>query len=700
MADLKMGGFVLDARPDRVDFRDRNYRPPLVSLAPVFPDPAEIAAYLPIYHETSKILDQGSDGACTGFGLAAVINYIVWQRWVERDMPEDERPLHVSPWMLYDNARVYDEWEGEDYSGSSCRGAMKGWHKHGVCKEDLWGRATRSSRRPDPAWETDAALRPLGAYYRIDARSIADIQAAIREVRAIYCSARVHDGWMLKGRQEKTDIAGLPLPVIRIREKITGGHAFALVGYTCDGFIVQNSWGPGWGFKGFALLTYEDWIRNGDDAWVAAMAAPVRLRRQDVAPSGRSAGSLQVTALATGATPAVATPAASALRPWSESQAYAHCVVMGNDGKLLRRLVDTADAQDNLRKVAFDLPAAAIDGGARHLAIFAHGGLNSEEVALQRAMRMGPWFVANGIHPIFVVWRTSLAESLGQIGEDMLAPFLRERDELRSKGLGDLFDSAWKKFQDKVDNAFEVAAEKVVGKAVWTQMKQNAAAAAVRTGGTAQLLAQLGELLATRKVPLHMIGHSAGAILLGHMLDTLGDLQPKTVSLYAPACTMGFAARYYGKALERKKIAASALHVDLLSDENERDDTVGIYGKSLLYLVSRAFEDPRKMPLLGLARCWSDKTKLEAIKASLSVDFAESAAVDIRDWMALARKFGVRSAAVVNRQVITRRPPKQDPIRIDAVHGSFDNNVDVVNATLTRMLGTRPTVPVLDLTNF
>ncbi len=37
-----------------------------------------------------------------------------------------------------------------------------------------------------------------------------------------------------------------------------GGHAVALVGYTPDSFIVRNSWGTGWGDKGFgyASLAY------------------------------------------------------------------------------------------------------------------------------------------------------------------------------------------------------------------------------------------------------------------------------------------------------------------------------------------------------------------------------------------------------------------------------------------------------------
>ena len=34
-----------------------------------------------------------------------------------------------------------------------------------------------------------------------------------------------------------------------------GGHAVALVGYTPDAFIVRNSWGTGWGDKGFAYAS-------------------------------------------------------------------------------------------------------------------------------------------------------------------------------------------------------------------------------------------------------------------------------------------------------------------------------------------------------------------------------------------------------------------------------------------------------------
>lgn len=257
---------TFDVRPDRIDLRDRFYQPKLVSLPSRYPKQDQIEQFLPNY-ANCFVLDQGGEGACTGFGLAAVINYILWRNNNYQVQGLDV----VSPRMLYHMAQLYDEWEGEDYVGSSCRGAMKGWHRHGVCSEALWPYRNNNGQiayvSPAKGWEKDAADRQLGAYYRIDKHSISDLQYAIYEVGSVYCSADVHEGWYLPNTER--------LEIIPFHSTVVGGHAFALVGYTEDGFIVQNSWGPNWGYNGFAILRYDDWLHNGSDAWVAAMGAPM-----------------------------------------------------------------------------------------------------------------------------------------------------------------------------------------------------------------------------------------------------------------------------------------------------------------------------------------------------------------------------------------------------------------------------------------
>ena len=56
-----------------------------------------------------------------------------------------------------------------------------------------------------------------------------------------------------------------------------GGHAFVIVGYTPEGFIIRNSWGDKWGRwdgrPGHAIWTYADWANNVIDAWVVRLSA-------------------------------------------------------------------------------------------------------------------------------------------------------------------------------------------------------------------------------------------------------------------------------------------------------------------------------------------------------------------------------------------------------------------------------------------
>jgi hypothetical protein len=41
------------------------------------------------------------------------------------------------------------------------------------------------------------------------------------------------------------------------KRRAGGGHAVAIVGYTPTHFIIRNSWGVGWGHRGFAYTSYE-----------------------------------------------------------------------------------------------------------------------------------------------------------------------------------------------------------------------------------------------------------------------------------------------------------------------------------------------------------------------------------------------------------------------------------------------------------
>jgi hypothetical protein len=681
MGQFQFAGRLLDARPDRVDFRDRPYLPPLRPLPAEYPSRADINRFFEDYAKT-YVLDQHSEGACTGFGLAALINYTYW-----RYMPGGESqtlPERVSPRMLYELARLYDEWDGEDYDGSSCRGAMKGWHKHGVCRETLWPYGKRFLP-PVNGWAEDATERPLGAYYRVDATSLNDMQAAIHECGAVYASARIHAGWQV-GRVKAIEAAVIP----RRTGDFVGGHAFALVGYDRHGFVVQNSWGADWGYFGFARLSYGDWIEGGFDAWVAASGAPVAVEQATVAFS-----TISLQARATETVRTVAARAAARI-VWDNEDCYEHAVVLGNDGLPLRRLPACQNGADNLRHVLKANVDRAYASGKKKLVLYLHGGLNSEEAGMSRVAVLGPAFERNGIHPVFIVWRTGFGETLKNIVADVF-PKQRERADWTVKEFG---RSALNWLDEQKDRSIELAARIGGGKAVWTEMKENAEFSAEGQGGMRLAAGILDELsVAHPDLAIHVVAHSAGAILYGHLLRRLGKSKAvrfATTTLFAPAATVDFAVGHYGPAFEAGVMPKASLLVHFLDDKLEVADTVGPYGKSLLYLVSRSFEREHKTPLLGLQLAWKnwwDKAvKEDAFNESFDPKRKTSA---LAKWEAIVQKH-----LVGNRNLTAPRVTTGPGKEIAAAHGSFDNDVDIVNATLQRILGVEPAHPVTDLTGF
>src|SRR5574340_120105 len=199
----------LNVKRDSADLRDRQYLPPPRSLPQIFPADDDIMHFMGAYTRAGLILNQGQEGACTGFGLACVINYL---RWRSAGMPK--KLESVSPRMLYHFARRFDEYEGENYDGSSCRGALKGWYHNGVCIESKWPYAAGDNVLPVSGWDSDAVERTLGVYYRIDPQAITDLQAAILEVGAIYASSYTHQGWDTVKTSTQAPASHAHLPVI------------------------------------------------------------------------------------------------------------------------------------------------------------------------------------------------------------------------------------------------------------------------------------------------------------------------------------------------------------------------------------------------------------------------------------------------------------------------------------------------------
>ena len=663
----------LTARKDAIDLRDRPYQPPAASLLEAFPRDEDVREWLPRYSGAGLILDQGQEGSCTGFGLACVINYLRWRKAQFPAVLES-----VSPRMLYNFARRYDEYSGEDYEGSSCRGVLKAWFHRGVCLESDWPYGD-PALRPRYGYAQRAAETPLGVYYRVELRSITDLQAAIQDVGAVYASAFTHDGWTSLPAHQGSPSGHAELPLIPFdgRPSQVDGHAFALVGFNRRGFIVQNSWGADWGCGGFAVLDYADWLANGMDAWVAALGVPGVV-------VGRMLGSAA-------AGPARAGGADTRLW-WDEAQAYRHSVVLGHDGRVDRYLTEDEVSRTLLHQVA-GLPDQWFreQGGAgpRRLVIYAHGGLNSEAEGIARARAMGRHFVGNGCYPLFLVWKTGLLETIGNLLEDA---WRRTAPAPMAAGVGQ-----W--LSERTDLLIEQTLARPLVRPVWSEMKETAAFGFDSGRGGDLLITALRKLADSwgDALEIHLVGHSAGSILLGRLVSAMAARGSagllKSAHLYAPACTIAFANRHYAA----QPALMKRLYLDLLSDRLERADEVAtIYRKSLLYLVCDALEIDLRTPLLGLARVLDP--------GDGGWDGTSATGDALRAWREAAARAGLDKGKAGSRvgildedKVLVCRQPEQ---RIRATHGSFDNNLAIFTRTLERITGAALAAPVDDLRGF
>lgn len=180
---------------------------------------------------------------CTGFALAAIVNFLTRKQLVDEHAPS------VSRRMLYEMAQRYDGNTGKSWDETSTlRGALKGWSRAGAARDDLWPYDPHDEDNSVHGTLTLACLldgraRPLRSYRKIRDHQVDAMKGALADGHVLYASARLHAGWY---RKFLRDDENKPVISIEPGEEALGGHAFVIVGYDDEraAFWVHNSWGP------------------------------------------------------------------------------------------------------------------------------------------------------------------------------------------------------------------------------------------------------------------------------------------------------------------------------------------------------------------------------------------------------------------------------------------------------------------------
>lgn len=221
LVQLKGGFETADRRLDRIpqfDPRSRRF-----GIAEVLPDKPQrsytwrLPAQVPGFPSTRPdaqacaVLDQGREGACVGFGWS----HELMARPVVQPTIDASYALYV-----YHEARVIDEWPGEDYSGTSVLAGAKIVQRQGHMKEYRWG------------------------------FNLNDFIMALGYAGPVVLGLNWYTGMM------NTDSEGFIHPTGRVE----GGHCVAATGINIRRREAYgpNSWSCDWGRNGFWRMSLDD----------------------------------------------------------------------------------------------------------------------------------------------------------------------------------------------------------------------------------------------------------------------------------------------------------------------------------------------------------------------------------------------------------------------------------------------------------
>lgn len=221
----------LGYKPDVVDERDHRFGASGPELGPAILRAPDVTAYV------SHVRDQGGTSSCVGQALAAALEITSSVR--------KGTAIRVAPRWLYAIGREAEKRPGALLDdGSFPRLVMGATRERGVLAEKAFPWSEEFvNYRPAPMSSVTAYDAKGLTYYRIDETGKARLNA-LRE-------ALVRGFGVLFGMQVDADYMRSKGDLVRSIGRSVGGHMQAVVACESQTVTVLNSWGSGWGNRGF-----------------------------------------------------------------------------------------------------------------------------------------------------------------------------------------------------------------------------------------------------------------------------------------------------------------------------------------------------------------------------------------------------------------------------------------------------------------
>jgi C1A family cysteine protease len=223
--------------PDLPDGRDLLYAAPVKPLAKLPPRVDLRSKCPPVYNQEEL-------GSCTANAIGAALEF--------DQMKQRRKVFTPSRLFIYYNERAMEGTVNSD-SGAMIRDGVKSVAKQGSCNETNWPYKIEMFRdKPPRPCYVEGKKNQAIQYLRV-AQTLGQMKGCLAEGFPFVFGFTVYDSFETPS-VAKTGHAPMP----KANEAVLGGHAVLAVGYdeSKQWFIVRNSWGTGWGMRGYFTLPY------------------------------------------------------------------------------------------------------------------------------------------------------------------------------------------------------------------------------------------------------------------------------------------------------------------------------------------------------------------------------------------------------------------------------------------------------------